>query len=129
MPTALGLLPAVQTGTATPGVVATSVSYGGGEFNGETGAEPFFTTPTGANPTPVAIAFSTGDHGFPNFPAVSPSVLAVGGTSLFLQSARGAYGFETAWGDVNGGGGDGAQAAVAWSQFVLAHQASRVATA
>jgi subtilase family serine protease len=108
----LGLLPAVQTGTATPGVVATSVSYGGGEFSTETTLESFFTTPTGANPSPVAIDFSTGDGGFPSFPAVSPSVLAVGGTSLFLQSARGAYGFETAWGDVNndGAGGGGLSA-------------------
>ena len=108
-----GLLPAVQTGTATPGVVATSVSYGGGEFNGETTFEPFFTTPTGANPSPVAIDFSTGDNGFPEFPAVSPSVLAVGGTSLFLASARGAYGFETAWGGLSaqdGAGGGGLSA-------------------
>jgi hypothetical protein len=103
-----GLLPGVQALAGTPGVTAISVSYGGGEFSTETSFESFFTTPFGSNPNPVAIAFSTGDEGAPEFPATSPSVLAVGGTGLYLASARGRYGFETAWGNLSGsqaGGG------------------------
>jgi subtilase family serine protease len=102
-----GLLPGVQALVATPGVTAISVSYGGGEFSGETAADSFFTTPFGANPNPVAITFSTGDNGFPSFPATSSSVLAVGGTGLYIASARGRYGFETAWGGLSGFGAGG----------------------
>jgi subtilase family serine protease len=102
-----GLLPGVQALAGTPGVTAISVSYGGGEFSGETGAESFFTTPIGSNPNPVAIAFSTGDDGAPEYPATSPSVLAVGGTGLYIAAARGNYGFETAWGNVSGFGAGG----------------------
>ena len=100
-----GLLPGVHTAASTPGVVDVSVSYGGQEFAGETGQESLLQ-PVAGNPN--AIAFSTGDGGFPSFPATSPSVLAVGGTGLYLASARGRYGYETAWGNIAGdraGGG------------------------
>ena len=40
-----GLLPGVQSLVGTPGVTAISVSYGGGEFSGETSLDSFFTTP------------------------------------------------------------------------------------
>jgi subtilase family serine protease len=114
-----GLLPGVQTLVGTPGVTAISVSYGGAEFSGEASADTFFTTPFGSNPNPVAIAFSTGDGGAPEFPATSASVLAVGGTGLYLASARGRYGFETAWGDLSGfgAGGGGVSTQIATPTF------------
>ncbi|HLN28480.1 MAG TPA: S8 family serine peptidase [Gemmataceae bacterium] len=82
-----------------PGVVVVSNSYGNGEFNGETFYDSQFTTPTNT----VAFTFSTGDNGAPgSYPAYSPNVVAVGGTSLYTLSARGVYGSESGW---SGGGG------------------------
>jgi subtilase family serine protease len=101
------LLAGVQFLVGMPGVSTVSVSYGGSEFSGETSFQSFFTTPFGSNPSPVAIDFSTGDDSFPGFPATSPSVLAVGGTGLYIATTRGRYGFETAWGGVSGQGAGG----------------------
>ena len=51
------------------------------------------------------MAVSTGDSGVPSgFPAVSTNVVAVGGTALYIASARGAYSYESAWGGLTGGG-------------------------
>lgn len=93
-----------------PGVDVVSNSYGGSEFNGETLYDSEFSQPAGHNP--VAITYSTGDSAAPGaYPAFSPDVVAVGGTSLYTASARGAYGSETAWSKVTtrtgseGGGG------------------------
>jgi hypothetical protein len=80
-------------------VVVVSNSYGSGEFASETAYDSEFTTP-GNN---VAFTFSTGDSGAPgSYPAYSPNVVAVGGTSLYTIGARGAYGSESGW---SGGGG------------------------
>ena len=116
----LDLLNGVQFLVGRPGVTAVSVSYGGREFAGETAYESYFTTPFGSNPSPVAISFSTGDNGYPSFPATSPSVLAVGGTGLYVASTRGGYGFETAWGNVlanEGAGGGGVSSQYASPTF------------
>ena len=50
----------------------------------------FHDAHSGAIPIPVAIDFSTGDSGYPEFPATSPSVLAVGGTRRLHRQAPGA---------------------------------------
>ncbi|MDR3618456.1 MAG: S53 family peptidase [Paludisphaera borealis] len=82
-----------------PGVSVVSNSYGGGEFNGETQYDSQFTTPA----QNVAFVFSTGDDGAPSeYPAYSPNVVAVGGTSLNTASIKGRYGNEIGW---NGSGG------------------------
>jgi hypothetical protein len=82
-----------------PGVVVVSNSYGGGEFNGENAYDAEFTT----NPN-VAYTFSTGDNGAPGgYPAFSPNVLAVGGTSLYTRGAKGTYGSEIGWSGSGGG--------------------------
>jgi subtilase family serine protease len=82
-----------------PGVSVVSNSYGGGEFAGENFYDGQFTT----NPN-VAMTFSTGDRGAPGeYPAYSPNVVAVGGTSLYTRTGRGAYGSEAGW--AGGGGG------------------------
>ena len=83
-----------------PGVVVVSNSYGGGEFNGETNYDSQFTT-TNNN---VAFVFSTGDSGAPGgYPAYSPNVVAVGGTSLHTASIKGRYASESGWSGSGGG--------------------------
>ena len=52
----------------------------------------------------AVIDFSTGDLGAPGeFPAYSPNVVAVGGTSLYTLSGKGAYGTEIGWSGSGGG--------------------------
>jgi subtilase family serine protease len=93
-----------------PGVDVVSNSWGGSEFNGETAYDSEFNQPAGHNP--VTFTFATGDSAAPGgYPAYASNVVAVGGTSLYTASARGAYGSETAWDKVvsrsgtEGGGG------------------------
>ena len=75
------LMTAVKTAAAYPGVSVVSMSWGGSESSGETSYDSYFTTPSGhANVTFLA---STGDDGSPGgYPAYSPNVIAVGGTTL-----------------------------------------------
>ena len=95
------LMTAVKTAAAYSGVSVVSMSWSETEFSGEILDDSYFTTPSGhANVTFLA---STGDDGAPGgYPAYSPNVIAVGGTSLYLNS-NGSYSSETAWTD--GGGG------------------------
>lgn len=83
---------------ASLGAHAISNSYGGPEA-GSQSSEPSYNHPG------IAITVSTGDAGFsagPQFPATSPHVIAVGGTSLYMASnARGWS--ETAWADAGSG--------------------------
>jgi hypothetical protein len=89
------------------GAVAVSNSYGGPEWSGETSYDAHYNHPG------VAITASTGDCGYDcagsvsiAYPAASPFVVAVGGTSLKANvSARGWT--ESAWGNANGGAGSG----------------------
>lgn len=74
-----------------------SMSFGGGEFSGETS---FDSTFTGTN---VVYFASTGDHEGTEYPSVSPNVVAVGGTTLDRNGSNGNIEAETAWED--GGGG------------------------
>jgi subtilase family serine protease len=76
---------------AVPGVVAITNSWGVPESSQETGWDHFFHHPG------VAIVVASGDLGYqPVFPAASPFVTSVGGTSLSRGSnARGWD--ETAW--------------------------------
>jgi subtilase family serine protease len=82
-------------------VVSVSLSYGVGEssIGNSTAVKTQNTTylASGAA-TNVAVTVSTGDSSSPQYPATSPNVIGVGGTSLFLASAQGDYGYETAWG-------------------------------
>ncbi|HKM52945.1 MAG TPA: S53 family peptidase [Isosphaeraceae bacterium] len=83
-----------------PGVVVVSNSYGGPEFSGETAYDSQFTTSSNN----VAFVFSTGDSGAPaEYPAYSPNVVAVGGTSLYTLSIKGQYGSEIGWSGSGGG--------------------------
>jgi hypothetical protein len=95
------LFAAVGYAARQPGVVAVSMSFGGGEYGGETAYDSTFLTPAGH--TGVVFVASSGDSGAPiSYPAASPNVLSVGGTTLNL-TASGAYGSETGWSGSGGG--------------------------
>ncbi len=91
----LGDLGTAVNTAVSQGATVVSNSYGTtGEFNGENGYDAFYNHPG------VAITVSSGDSGYgTSYPAVSPYVTAVGGTSLYLSNGN--YGSETAW---NGAG-------------------------
>jgi hypothetical protein len=101
---------AAQFAAAQPGVVAVSMSFGSNEGSNETQYDNDFTTPAGH--AGVTFVASTGDIGngilpntTPEYPASSPNVLAVGGTSLDTTNLG--YGSETAWDNSTGTTGGG----------------------
>ncbi len=94
------MLAAVRYARSAPGVVAVSMSWGQGEYAGETVDDATFTTPAGQ--PGVSFFAASGDHGAPGiYPAMSPNVVAVGGTSLKLGAGGAAV--ESAWGRSGGG--------------------------
>jgi hypothetical protein len=103
------LLAAVQYASSLPDVVAVSMSWGGSEFSTETSMDSTFTTPSGHIggshlPGGITYVVSSGDTGAgrgAQWPAVSPNVLSVGGTSLVLST--GYYGAEGGWSGSGGG--------------------------
>ncbi len=95
------LLTAVNYARNAPGVSVVSMSWGASEFQGENSFDSYFTTPAGH--TGVTFVGSSGDTGAPSlWPALSPNVLAVGGTTLSVTSSGG-YISETAWSESGGG--------------------------
>jgi hypothetical protein len=97
------LMQAVNVARSLPGVSVVSMSWGSGEFATETSLDPILTTPAAHNG--VSFVAATGDgsaYGGAQWPASSPNVVAVGGTSLAMNSA-GMTLAETAW--FWGGGG------------------------
>ncbi|HTM52799.1 MAG TPA: proprotein convertase P-domain-containing protein, partial [Pirellulales bacterium] len=92
---------AVVFARSQPGVSVISMSWGANEFFGETGWDSNFTTPS--NHSNVAFVAATGDAGSPGtYPAYSPNVLAVGGTTLTLNGSNN-ISSETGWGGSGGG--------------------------
>ncbi|HVS42269.1 MAG TPA: DUF4214 domain-containing protein [Candidatus Dormibacteraeota bacterium] len=94
------LMTAVASAVAQ-GASEVSLSWGGSEDPGQTAYDPVFDHPG------VAITAATGDNGYgagASYPATSPYVTAVGGTTL-TQPPGGAW-TETAW----SGGGSGCSA-------------------
>ena len=111
------LFAAINTARNYAGVSVVSMSWGISEYSGVTSLDSHFTTPAGH--TPVTFVASSGDAGAyngsggiaVNYPAASPNVVGVGGTSLNIDSA-GDYISETAWGNgtssqSSGGSGGG----------------------
>ena len=94
------LLAAVDYARRYTGVVAVSMSWGGGDFQGETDYDGYFTTTSGH--AGVTFLASSGDNGAPAlYPCVSPNVVAVGGTTLSLNGQNW-YG-ESGWSGSGGG--------------------------
>ena len=98
-PDTTDLFSAVSFATGLPGVSVVSMSFGAGEFSGETSYDSIFTTPAGH--TGITFVASSGDSSAVEYPSSSPNVLAVGGTTLNVTST-GTYVSETGW---NGSGG------------------------
>ena len=74
-----------KTAASLPGVSVVSMSFGTSEFGSETYYDKNFATPAGHQG--VTFVASTGDSGDPGeYPAYSPSVVAVGGTGLTLNA-------------------------------------------
>lgn len=91
------LLAAVDYARKRSDVTAISMSWGGGEFSGESSYDYHFSSPTGA-----AFFASSGDSGASvSWPAVSTNVIGVGGTTLNL--VNGGLSSETAWSGSGGG--------------------------
>lgn len=91
---------AVNWARNQPGVVAISMSFSGDEFSGQTAYDSYFTTPSGHGG--VTFLAATGDSGEPSgYPAYSPNVVAVGGTTLTLSGTT--YVSETGWSGSGGG--------------------------
>jgi hypothetical protein len=97
------LFNAVGFAARQAGVDVVSMSWGTQEFRGESAYDSLFTTPAGHNN--VTFVAASGDNGAwygPDYPSVSPNVLAVGGTTLSLSSG-GAYSAESGWSGSTGG--------------------------
>ena len=74
-----------------------SMSWGGGEFSGETAYDTYFAH------AGVAFVASSGDDGAPaEWPAASPNVLSVGGTALTLGAGN-VWSSEVGWSGSGGG--------------------------
>ena len=97
------LMTAVTTARSLPGVVAISMSWGGSESASQLTYDSLFTTPGGhTGITFVAASGDQGAAGGAEWPASSPNVLAVGGTSLTLGAGNTIAG-ETTWSGSSGG--------------------------
>jgi subtilase family serine protease len=93
------LMAAVNVAKRISGVSVIAMSWGASEFSGQTAYDSVFTTP---GVTFVAGSGDTGSFGGPLWPASSPNVLAVGGTTLQVNTS-GNYLGETAWSGSGGG--------------------------
>ncbi|MFZ0302419.1 MAG: S53 family peptidase [Terracidiphilus sp.] len=74
-----------------------SMSWGGGEYSTETSYDSTFT---GTN---VVFFASSGDSEGTIYPAVSPNVIAVGGTTIARNPSTMAFESEVSWEDTGGG--------------------------
>jgi hypothetical protein len=97
------LMNSVATAASQPSVSVVSMSWGFAEGQSvlatdEATYDPYLTTPAGHQG--VTFVASTGDYGAedPVYPAFSPNVVAVGGTTLALNSDN-SYHTETGWGN------------------------------
>ncbi len=97
-PSGKNLLDAIDYAASRKDVTAISMSWGGAEFADETTLDSHFVSKYEAS-----FFASSGDNGAgPSWPAASPNVVAVGGTSIAITSTNFVTAKETAW---NGSGG------------------------
>jgi len=74
-----------------------SMSWGFGDFAGENGFDPNFTT------NGVVYFSSAGDSAGLNYPSTSPNVISAGGTTISRNPATGDFELESAWPNTGGG--------------------------
>jgi subtilase family serine protease len=109
------LVAEVDTVADMPGVSVVSMSWSASEWASEAAFNSSFTTPAGHQG--VTYVASAGDAGAPpSWPAISPNVLSVGGTSLYVN-ANGSYENETGW-TYGGGGVSAYEAKPAYQDYV-----------
>ena len=97
-PSAQNLLNGIDYAASRNDVVAVSMSFGGGEFPEETSLDAHFVSVNHAS-----WFASAGDNGSgASWPASSPNVIGVGGTSLALAH-EGSHVGESAWSGSGGG--------------------------
>jgi subtilase family serine protease len=75
-----------------------SMSWGFGDFAGESGYDGYFTATTG-----VVYFSSSGDSAGISYPCTSPDVVCVGGTTISRNATTGNFESESAWPDTGGG--------------------------
>jgi subtilase family serine protease len=93
------LLGAVDYAVNTLGATVVSMSWGGSESSSEVAWDSHFTKP---GVTFVASSGDSGESTGVEYPAASPYVLSVGGTSLYLDGNNN-HASETAWSGSGGG--------------------------
>lgn len=117
-PSGANLLSAIDYAASRKGVVAVSLSWGGAEFSDETSLDPHFNLKNG-----VMFFASSGDDGAgASWPAASPYVVGVGGTSLELAKT-GALISESAWSG-SGGGVSAYEEEPAWQRIYSIQKAN-----
>ena len=115
-PSGANLLKAVDYAAKQKGVSAISMSWGGAEFPEETTLDSHFKSISSA-----PFFASSGDNGTgASWPASSPNVIGVGGTSLAL-GANGALIKETAWQGSGGGVSAYEKAPAFQTTYAIAH--------
>jgi hypothetical protein len=93
-----GLVYAAVDLAVANGANIVSMSWGGGEASNESTTDFHFNVPN------VVMVTSSGDGGHgAQYPAASPYVVAIGGTSLTINASTGAYVSETSWSGSGGG--------------------------
>jgi subtilase family serine protease len=113
------LLAAVKYAAAHANVV--SMSWGGGEFSGETADDSYF------DQAGVAFVASSGDSGAPaSWPAASPNALSVGGTALTVGTGN-VWSNEAGWSG-SGGGPSAYEAQPSYQKGVVTQTGSARAT-
>ena len=97
-PSGANLLKAIDYASSRKDVVAISMSWGGAEFADETTLDSHFKSVSNAS-----FFASSGDNGAgASWPASSPNVISVGGTTINLKN-DGTFISETAWSGSGGG--------------------------
>jgi subtilase family serine protease len=114
------LMRAVNFARNQPGVSVVSLSWGSGEWSGESAYDGYFTTPAGHQG--ITFVASSGDTGTVEYPSTSPNVLAVGGTQLSTD-ASGDYLSESTWSG-SGGGISTAESQPSYQQGVVTQTSS-----
>jgi hypothetical protein len=103
------------------GAQVVTMSFGGNESSGDPSSNSIFQSPADHGITWLA---STGDDGVPGgYPAYSPNVVAVGGTTL--NAPGGVYGSESGWSD-SGGGISSYETEPSYQQGLVVHSGTSV---